>query len=149
MKNLKIRGFLGLVVFAALAAWVGVYAPGDAAAQVKKGKTRLMETRHLMKGVVKPSVGALKKGLKTEPADDDAWDDLAMAAALLNEASFLLMDDGRCPDGVWSDAASKTLREGSAATLNAIEAKDLDASRAALKKTTQSCKECHKKHKED
>jgi cytochrome c556 len=123
-------------------------AAGVATAQVKKGKTRVMKTGQLMKAVVKPNCGALKKGLEAAPASDEAWDDLAAAAAVLNEASFILMDDGRCPDAVWADAASKTLRNSSADLLKAIEAKDHSAAKAAFGNLMGSCKACHEKHKE-
>lgn len=58
------------------------------------------------------------------------------------------MDDGRCPDGVWADAASKTLRQGSTDVLKAIEAKDVAAAKSAFSGMTKSCAACHDKHKE-
>jgi cytochrome c556 len=116
-------------------------------AQVKKGKTRPLQTAWLMKGVVKPNCDALKKGLDAKPANDEGWQALAMNAALLNEVSYQLMDDGRCPDGTWADAASKTLRPGSADLLAAIEKKDLDGAKAAFGSMTKSCKGCHDAHK--
>lgn len=118
-------------------------------AQVKKGKTRLATTEHLMEGIVKPHCDALKKGLEAAPADDKAWHKLAVSAALLNEASYTLMDDGRCPDGVWADAASKALRQGSADLLKALDGKDHAAAKAAFGAMTKSCKACHEKHKEN
>ena len=86
-----------------------------------------------------------KKGIDAGPSNDEA---LAVHAAVLNELSFLLMDDGRCPDGVWADAASKALRMGSADVLKAIEAKDAPAAKAAFGAMTKSCKACHDQHKE-
>ncbi len=83
-----------------------------ATAQVKKGKTRLLQTKQLMGGLVKPNCAGIGDGLKEAPADDKAWEDLATKAALLNEASYILMDDGRCPDADWANAAT-ALREGS------------------------------------
>ncbi len=118
-------------------------------AQVKKGKTRLMTTEHLMEGIVKPHCDALKKGLEAAPADDKAWHKLAVSAALLNEASYTLMDDGRCPDGVWADATTKALRQGSADLAKALEGKDHAAAKAAFGAMTKSCKACHEKHKEN
>lgn len=117
-------------------------------AQVKKGKTRLMTTEYLMEGIVKPHCDALKKGLDAAPADDKAWHKLAVSAALLNEASYTLMDDGRCPDGVWADAATKVLRQGSADLVKALEGKDHAAAKAAFGAMTKACKACHDKHKE-
>lgn len=117
-------------------------------AQVKSGKTRALKTAQWMKCVMKPQCEALKKGLESEPATNEAWQSLAASAALLNEGSFLLMDDGRCPDGVWAEAASKTLRNGSAEVLKALEAKDLTAAKTAFGNMTKSCSACHDKHKE-
>lgn len=116
-------------------------------AQVTKGKERPILTKQLMKGLVAPQCGALKKALDAQPADDKAWDAVALSAALLNEASHALMADGRCPDGTWATAASQTLRQGSADVLAAAEAKNLDAANAAFGNMTQACAACHKAHK--
>ncbi len=115
-------------------------------AQVKKGKTRPLTTKQLMGGLVKPNCGGIGDGLKEAPKDDAAWADLATKAALLNEASYTLMDDGRCPDGAWADA-TKVLREGSAALLAKLEAKDHAGAKTELGNMTKSCGACHKAHK--
>jgi cytochrome c556 len=133
--------------------WVGlglsvILATGMVSAQVKHGKSRVMKTGQFMKCVIKPNCEAIKKGLEAGPADDKAWDGLAANAAVLNEASYVLMDDGRCPDGTWADAASKTLRQGSIEVLKAIEAKDAAAAKAAFGSMTKSCGSCHDAHKE-
>jgi hypothetical protein len=131
---------VGIALFAV------VLASFAASAQVKKGKTRLLLTKQLMGGLVQPNCKALGDGLKEAPTDDKGWAALATKAALLNEASFVLMADGRCPDGVWAEASS-TLREGSAAVYNKIEAKDAEGAQAAFKAMTQACGACHKAHK--
>jgi cytochrome c556 len=100
-----------------------------------------------MKGTVKPNNEAIKKALEAGPADDEAWAALALNAGLLNEASYTLMDDGRCPDGVWADAATKNLRQASVDLLKAIEGKNLDAAKAAAAGFGKSCKGCHDAHK--
>jgi hypothetical protein len=115
-------------------------------AQVKQGKTRLLKTKHMMKGLVASNCGAIAEGLKTAPADDKAWEALAVNAALLNESGYLLMDDGRCPDADWANA-SKALREASAAVLAKVEAKDAAGAQEAFKGVTASCKACHTVHK--
>ena len=117
-----------------------------ATAQVKKGKTRLMLTEQLMGGLVQPNCKALGDGLKEGPKDDKAWTALATKAALLNEASYILMADGRCPDGDWANAV-KMLSEGSEAVYKKIEAKDARGAQAAFKTMTQACAACHKAHK--
>jgi hypothetical protein len=118
----------------------------SAVAQVKQGKTRPLQTKQLMKGLVQPNCGGLGEGLKAGPADDKAWEDLATKAALLNEASYVLMDDGRCPDADWANAAT-ALREGSAAVLAKLEAQDAAGAQEAFSSVTQSCGACHKAHK--
>lgn len=136
------RRFLATGVVLCLAVVVAL----QASAQVKKGKTRLATTHHLMKGLVAANCGAIGEGLKSTPADDEAWENLATKAAVLNEASYILMDDGRCPDADWAGAATK-LREGSAALLAKLEAKDADGAKDAMKSMTQACGACHKAHK--
>lgn len=118
----------------------------QATAQVKQGKTRPAKTKQLMKGLVAANCGALGEALKSDPADDKAWEDLALKAALLNEASYILMDDGRCPDGDWENAAMK-LREGSETVLAKVEARDLAGAQESFKALTQACGACHKAHK--
>ena len=143
---MKFTKLIALVVGVAGLFWVSV-SLNDAQAQIKKGKTRPAATKYLMRGVVRPSCASLGKLLKEGPADDKAWDTVACHAACLSEMSFALMDDGRCPDGVWAKAATKNLREGAAAVLAASESKDLDAANAAFKTLTGSCSACHKAHK--
>ena len=127
---------------------VSLLAAGLVSAQIKKGKSRAMKTAQWMKGVMKPNCDALKKGLDASPANDESWDALAVNAALINEASYLLMEDGRCPDAVWAEAASKTLRQGSADVLKAIDGKDLGAAKTAFGSMTRACKACHDAHRE-
>lgn len=113
-------------------------------AQKVKGKTRAALTKHLMKGLVGANCGALKKDLDAAEAN---WNDITLHAALLNEAGYVLMDDGRCPDGEWAKAA-KALQAQSAAVLSAAEKDNLAGAKAAFKElTAQSCAICHAAHK--
>ncbi len=115
-------------------------------AQVKSGKTRPLTTKQLMVGLVRPNCAGLGDALKDKPSDDKAWEALATKAALLNEASYILMADGRCPDGDWKGACD-TLRECSGVILKKIEAKDHDGANGAFKAMTKACAACHSKHK--
>jgi hypothetical protein len=116
-------------------------------AQKLKGQSRPAPTKQLMKGILQPNAGSLGAALKDAgPADDKAWESAQTAAVVLNEAGYMLMDDGRCPDAVWAEAA-KTLREGSGAAMAALEKKDLEGSRTAVKTMMGSCMACHKAHK--
>lgn len=120
----------------------------DGMAKVKKGDTRPLNTATWMKSVVKPQCGDLKKEIAAGPKTDDDWASLIEHAEILNETSYILMEDKRCPDSVWADSASKTLRNGSDALITAATAKDAKAAEMAFKSMMKSCKECHNKHKE-
>jgi cytochrome c556 len=116
-------------------------------AQVSQGKKRPAKTAFLMRGVTKPHCAAVGDLLKDAgPADDKAWETLACHASILNEMGHGLMDDGRCPDGVWA-GATKELREGGAALIAAAEKKDVEGARTGFKTVTASCKSCHDAHK--
>lgn len=140
MKHVRLASLLSVVC--ALAGFVLL---GDSAeAQKTKGKTRAALTKQLMKGFVAANCGDLKKALDAEQTN---WDDVALKAALLNEAGYLLMDDGRCPDGEWAKAA-KAIRETSADVLAAAENKDAPAAKTAFGKlTAEGCAVCHAAHK--
>lgn len=125
---------------------VGLLAWQSALAQIKKGKTRPAATKFLMRGINQPNCASLAKLLKETPSDDKTWETISCHAALLNEMSYVLMEDGRCPDATWANGA-KTLREGSAALLAAAEKKDVEAARAAFKTLTAGCAACHKAHR--
>lgn len=131
------------IVMASL--FVGGFAIVDRVeAQKTKGKTRAASTKLLMKGLVAANCGAVKKDLD---AVEINWDDVTLHAALLNESGYILMDDGRCPDGEWAKSA-KALQATSAALLDAAEKKDAAAAKAAFGDlTAQSCKVCHAAHK--
>lgn len=124
-----------------------VLGAADSPGQKVKGKSRPAPTNLLMKGIVQPNCAGIGASLKDAgPADEKAWQLLLQQAACLNEMSYVLMDDGRCPDGVWAGAA-KALREGSAGLLDAAQKKELDAARTAFKNVTGACAACHKAHK--
>lgn len=141
MNRLRTIALVGLSG-AALLAFVGT---ATVWAQ-QAGKTRPLKTKQLMKGLVAPNCGALKKALDAGPADDAAWEALAINAALLNEANHVLMADGRCPDAAWA-AAAKTLGGCSDEVLKAAEAKDVEKAKTAFAALTKACAACHKAHK--
>jgi len=141
MTHVRWRGLL--VAGCVLTAFTLVV--GRAQAQKTRGKTRAALTKQLMKGLVGPNCSDLKKALDAETRN---WEEISLKAALLNEAGFLLMDDGRCPDGDWANAA-KAIREGSAAVLAAAEKQDATAAKDAFSKlTSEGCAVCHKAHKQ-
>lgn len=135
---------LSMFVLAALLGVALLWSTQDGYAQMTKGKTRAAATKQLMKGLVAANCGDLKKALEAGEVD---WPTIELKAALLNESGYLLMDDGRCPDGEWAKAA-KALREQSATLLEQAQAKDLAGAQSTFKElTAQSCAVCHKAHK--
>ena len=113
-------------------------------AQKVKGKTRDITTKQLMKGLVQVNCADLGKALNAAEVN---WDDVALKAAVLNELSFNLMDDGRCPDGEWAKGA-KAIRENSKGVIEAAAKKDADLAKNAFKSlTAEGCGTCHKAHK--
>lgn len=140
MKNVRLAS---LFILTTALAGFALFAE-KAEAQKTKGKTRAALTKQLMKGLVAPNCGDLKKSLDAEKPN---WEDVSLKAAVLNEAGYLLMDDGRCPDGDWANA-TKAIRESSAAVLAAAEKEDAAGAKAAFAKlTSEGCAVCHKAHK--
>lgn len=139
MKNVRLVG-IGVLLVAV--ASVGLLF--DSASAQKKGKTREATTHQLMKGFVSVNCGALGKALKAEKTD---WDEIALRAALLNEAGHILMADGRCPDGDWAKGA-KTVQGCSKVLLAKVEEKDLEGAKSAFGALTKGgCAVCHKAHR--
>jgi hypothetical protein len=129
---------------ACVAVAVALLVGGNVQAQKTKGKTRPATTKQLMKGIVAPTCGELKKLLEEKEVN---WENVGVKAAVLNEAGYLLLDDGRCPDADWAKA-SEALKSTSAAVLEAVGKKDAAAANEAFKKlTADGCAACHKVHK--
>lgn len=138
----RVRCVQCLTVCVAVA--VALLLVGNVQAQKTKGKTRPATTKQLMKGMVAPTCGELKKLLEEKEVN---WDNVGVKAAVLNEAGYLLLDDGRCPDADWAKA-SEALKSTSAAILEAVGKKDAAGANEAFKKlTTDGCAACHKVHK--
>lgn len=142
MKRLLFTTMPGALLVAAL-----VWASSQTGlAQVQKGKKRAAETKYLMRGVMQVHCGGIAGLLKKDAPDEKAWETLACHASILNELSYTLMDDGRCPDKTWASAA-QTLRECSGKVLAAAQAKNLDDAKEAFKGLTAACSSCHGAHK--
>lgn len=136
------KKFIGILAASLLVA--GFVIVEQVEAQKIKGKTRAASTKHLMVGLVASNCGHLKKDLE---ASDIDWEHITMHASLLNEAGYLLMDDGRCPDSEWAKAA-KALQTHSAAIVAASTKDDVAGAKAAFAElTAQSCAICHAAHR--
>jgi len=141
-RSFRVALLLALAVASGLLMW-----PQEAAAVKTKGKSRPAQTKYLMLGISQPHCAGVETLLKGDgPTDHIGWITLLCHASCLNELSYVLMDDGRSPDAVWSGAA-KGLREGSSALMNAADKHELADARTALKTVTSACAACHKAHK--
>jgi hypothetical protein len=109
---------------------------------------RVATIKFIMSGIHNPHCSALGTLLKGEgPKDDKAWAEVALHAALLNESGHLLVENNRCPDGVWADAAAK-LRDGTAGVFVAAGKKELKAAQDSFAAVGAACAACHAKHKQ-
>lgn len=131
-----------LVVVLAVFAAIGL----EAAAPLRPGKSRLASTRQIMTGFVHPNQLAIEKVAQKPLYDAKSWEMLGANAAMLNEASYILMEDGRCPDADWEKACQK-LRTGSAALLAKIEARDAAGVATEYKAMAEACVACHAAHR--
>jgi hypothetical protein len=114
----------------------------------KNGDSRPLKTSTVMKFVTKPHCDALKKIFEKGPKTSEDWDALIEHSEVLSEVSFILMEDGRCPDYVWEGAATQTLRNCAKAIIAASERRNVVVAQGAFEKLTESCTSCHDAHKE-
>ena len=114
----------------------------------KKGKVRPLTTAQLMSGLVKPQLVAVQGHVAEEkaPESDEDWTALTTSIALMNESSYIMMADDRCPDKIWADAC-EVLRKATEAGLQSAAQKDAAGVRESLAGITASCKACHAEHK--
>jgi cytochrome c556 len=129
----------GIALLAAFLIVLGLQ-PGSATVQ-QKGKTRSATTKQLMRGLVAPNCGALKKALAAGDAEK-----ATLYAALLNEAGHILMADGRCPSGDWKSGA-ETLQGCSKVILAKLKENDVEGAQSAFTALTKGCGACHSAHK--
>ena len=114
----------------------------------KKGKTRPLTTAQMMSGLVKPQLVSLQGHVADEktPEGEDGWKALTTSIALLNESSYMMMEDDRCPDKKWADACD-ILRKGTESALQKAAKKDAAGVRESIAGITASCKACHSEYK--
>lgn len=114
----------------------------------KKGKTRPLTTAQMMSGLVKPQLVSLQGHVADEktPEGEDGWKALTTSIALLNESSYMMMEDDRCPDKKWADACD-ILRKGTESALQKAAQKDAAGVRESIAGITASCKACHSEYK--
>lgn len=140
MKRSWNRVLFGLLVFG-----VACMLAADSSAQ-KKGKSRPLTTSQMMAGLIKPKYVTLQERLEKGPKTDDEWKAVAIDAALLNESGYMMMDDHRCPDKIWENAAT-LMRTSTEKMLAQIDKQDAKGAVESLSLIRQSCKDCHNEHK--
>lgn len=114
----------------------------------KKGKSRPMTTAQLMSGLVKPQLVSVQGHVAEDktPEGEDGWKALTTSLALLNESSYTMMEDDRCPDKIWADAC-EILRKATETGLQQAAKKNAAGVRESIAGITASCKACHTEHK--
>ena len=113
----------------------------------RPGEPRVAKIQHIMAGIQQPGMQRLQRGIRgSGPADDEGWGLIGLHSALMNEVSFMLMQNDRSKDAVWAKAAAD-LRAASAAVNAAAGKKDLATVREGVQAMGGACKSCHDVHR--
>ena len=103
----------------------------------------------LMEYMVKPAMGKIKAYREAGgPSGKDEWQKAFGAVSMVNEASQLVLMDGRIKDEAWRDGASQVVAASKDAMMGAYRM-DADGFNAGLKAMAAGCKTCHDVHKKD
>ena len=115
-------------------------------APMHKSRSRLATTRQLMEGMLHANYLAIENAATAVRTDVQSWNALAINPALLNEASYLIVEDDRSLGTSWDDAAEQ-LRAGSADMLAKIAAREKTGIESSLKVIAKACTDCHAAHR--
>ena len=103
----------------------------------------------LMAYMVKPAMDKVKAfGEAGGPSGRDEWKAAFGAVSMVNEASQLVLMDGRVKDDAWRDGATKVVAATRDAMLGAYRM-DAQGYNKGLKAMRAGCKTCHDVHKKD
>lgn len=103
----------------------------------------------LMAYMVKPAMDSVKAfGEAGGPSGRDEWKKAFGAVSMVNEASQLVLMDGRVKDDAWRDGATKVVAATRDAMLGAYRM-DVAGYNQGLKAMRAGCKTCHDVHKKD
>ena len=144
---MKPRYWIALPCVATIVFSIAVVLPDTARSEDQKKEPRIARVSDIMSGIHKPAMKAVRSVSEKTPETDKDWEKVRLGAALLNESGHLLMQNKRCPDGVWAGSCAD-LRASTADLALAVEAKNLESARTAIDKIATSCKSCHAKHRE-
>lgn len=108
---------------------------------------KVASAHDIMELVQEPNMDALAAMMKAGgPHSDRDWRHAKAHASVLVESSQLLLMAGRIKDDVWEKGAKAVISAGKA-SMQAAEAKDLNAWKAANAGIGKGCRGCHKVHK--
>lgn len=101
----------------------------------------------LMEYMVKPAMDRIKAYREAGgPSGKEEWRTSFGAISMVNEASQLILMDGRVKDDAWRDGASQVLAASKDAMMGAYRM-DADGYNSGLKAMAAGCKTCHDVHK--
>ena len=108
---------------------------------------KVASAHDIMELVQEPNMDALAAMMKAGgPHSDRDWRHAKAHASVLVESSQLLLMAGRIKDDVWEKGAKAVISAGKA-SMQAAEAKDLNAWKAANAGIGKGCRGCHNVHK--
>ncbi len=103
----------------------------------------------IMAYMVKPANGLIKEFREAGgPSAKEEWQEAFSAIAMINEATQLIMMDGRPKDDVWNEGAKKVIAGSRDAMMGAYRM-DAGGYGSGLKAMGAGCKTCHDVHKKD
>ena len=103
----------------------------------------------LMEYMVKPAMAKVKAFREAGgPSGKDEWKKAFGAVSMVNEASQLVLMDGRVKDDAWLDGANKAIAGSQDAMMGAYRM-DAEGYGKALRAMQSGCKTCHDVHKKD
>ena len=108
---------------------------------------KVASAHDIMELIQKPNMDGLAAMVKAGgPRSERDWRHAKGYASVLAESSQLLLMAGRVKDDVWETGANTVISAGKA-SMQAAEAKDLDAWKTATAEIGKGCRGCHKVHK--
>ncbi len=135
-----------VLVAAAAALVVSIFAVADNQEHTYKKAAPVPD---LMEYMVKPAMDKVKAfGEAGGPSGKDEWKKAFGAVSMVNEASQLVLMDGRVKDDAWRDGATKVVAATRDAMMGAYRM-DADGYNESLKAMRTGCKTCHDVHKKD
>ncbi len=136
-------------VLFAMAMALAVTLVAAAESQQEHAYKKAASVHDLMEYMVKPAMDKIKAfGEAGGPSGKDEWQKAFGAVSMVNEASQLVLMDGRAKDDAWKDGAAKVVAGSREAMMGAYRM-DAAGFNSSLKAMRGGCKTCHDVHKKD